>query len=445
MKRGKKLPPFGWIGARIDRKIAISLVALALLGWVLSAFGFLSYFKGFVGDAYDAAVESVQSEASKAALFLEGSGGDCRGLDALFEGSGFFCTVTNERGDIVYSGGKPDIPTGLAALSSVIVRPEGGESLTITMQTPFMERDAMLKSLSHRATYGLLCFNVGLFAIAGLLLYFIVISPVINLRRMMTNYLEKGEMPTSSTRIDEIGRLQNTFAELTGVLKAKEQSERRLIASISHDLKTPLTSILGYSQRLVASPDLPDDKKERYARLIYEKGAAIRTIIDEFDDYLDTGLQDSSPMELMTVEALCDMIKEEYADELADAGVSFTVSCSCPKSRIICNPPHLKRYFGNLIGNSISHGHTHELELTLTCGQVGRDIELDFADNGMGVGDDKLQTIFEPLYTTDKGRKVSGLGLSICRSIISAHGGRVSAENLHPGLMIKTTLPCADM
>lgn len=445
MKTEKRFPAIGWFGARIDRKMAIVLILLALMGWLLSAVSFIAYFKDFVAEAYDAAVESAEKEAQKAASFLEGSGGDCDELEDFLSSNDYFCTVTDPEGRVVYADNTVGSePSGLSASSTVAMSLSDGSPLYVTMRTPFLDRDLLLSTLSHRATYGLLIFNVGLSAIAGLFFYFMIISPIVHLRKMMTAYLEKGALPSSSTRLDEIGRLQNTFADLTGVLKAKEQSERRLIASISHDLKTPLTSILGYSQRLM-SPDLSEDKRDHYTKLIYEKGTAIRTIVDEFDDYLDTGLKDSSPMELMTIQALCDMIKEEYADELADAGVAFKIDCACPKARVICNPPHIKRYFGNLIGNSISHGHTRELELTLTCAQSGKDVILSFADNGMGVDEDKLQSIFEPLYTTDKGRKVSGLGLSICRSIITAHGGRVTAENLHPGLLIKTTLPCADM
>lgn len=444
MKTEKRFPSIGWFGARIDRKIAIVLILVALLGWLLSVLSFIAYFKNFVAEVYDAAVDSANKEALRAASFLEGSGGDCGQLEGFLSDNDFFCTVTDDNGNIVYSDAAKSDFSGLSASSTVPLSLAGNNLLYITMRTPFIDRDYLLNTLSHRATYALLIFNVGLATIAGLLFYFMIISPIAHLRKMMTAYLKDGTLPTESTRLDEIGRLQNTFADMAGVLKAKEQSERRLIASISHDLKTPLTSILGYSQRLMSS-DLPDEKREHYTKLIYEKGTAIRTIVDEFDDYLDTGLKDSSPMELMTARALCDMIWQEYGDELADAGVTFNISCSCPKARVICNPPHIKRYFGNLIGNSISHGRTQELELTLTCDQSGRDILLNFADNGIGVDEDKLQSIFEPLYTTDKGRKVSGLGLSICRSIITAHGGRVTAENLHPGLMIKTTLPCADM
>jgi signal transduction histidine kinase len=104
----------------------------------------------------------------------------------------------------------------------------------------------------------------------------------------------------------------------------------------------------------------------------------------------------------------------------------------------------MRRYFGNLIGNSIQHGGAKNLELELLCRQQGEELVLEFSDNGVGVREELLQQIFEPLYTTDRGRKVSGLGLSICRSIIRAHGGTVTAENRPGGgLLVRAVLPCA--
>ena len=104
----------------------------------------------------------------------------------------------------------------------------------------------------------------------------------------------------------------------------------------------------------------------------------------------------------------------------------------------------MRRYFGNLIGNSIRHSGAEQLKLEVLCRQEGREVVLEFWDNGAGVPEELLQQIFEPLYTSDRGRKVSGLGLSICRSIIRAHGGTILAENRpQGGLLVRAVLPCA--
>lgn len=149
-------------------------------------------------------------------------------------------------------------------------------------------------------------------------------------------------------------------------------------------------------------------------------------------------------MELMTAGQLCEVVRREYQEELLDTNVTLRVRCECPEAELICNPAHIRRYFGNLIGNSIQHSGAERLVLEVLCRREEEGVALEFRDNGTGVPEELLQQIFEPLYTTDRGRKVSGLGLSICRSIVRAHGGTVTAENgPEGGLLVRALLPCA--
>ena len=301
---------------------------------------------------------------------------------------------------------------------------------------------ALWEALSHSAFIGLFFLNLVVFTVAALLFFFLIVAPVIRLRKMMREYYGSGKAPERTVRSDEIGRLQNTFADLTAVAEQREQAERRLIASISHDIKTPLTSVLGYSERL-RSAELTDERREQYVDLIHEKALRLKAVVDEFDDYLDVGLRDSAPMRLITAGELCRRLREEYGEELRDAGVSFLVQCYSPKAQLICNWEHMRRLFGNLISNSISHAQAPRLELVVQCRQEGDRLRLSFQDNGVGVPPELLGQIFEPLYTSDKGRKVSGLGLSICQSIIKAHGGVIHAENIPAGgLRVEASLPC---
>ena len=295
---------------------------------------------------------------------------------------------------------------------------------------------------SRYAALSMLLFNLLVLAVAALLFFLLVIAPIVRLRKSMTEYYQSGKIPERTVRSDEIGRLQNTFADLTAVAGQREQAERRLIASISHDIKTPLTSVLGYSERL-CSAQLSDERREQYVELIHEKALRLKAVVDEFDDYLDAGLRDSSPMYLMTAEELCRRLQTEYGGELEDAGVDFLVECQCPSTRFFCNWEQLRRLFGNLISNSINHAGAPQLKLAVDCRLEGERLHFAFRDNGVGVPEELLGQIFEPLYTSDKGRKVSGLGLSICQSIVKAHGGSIHAENApQGGLMVTFSLPC---
>ena len=301
--------------------------------------------------------------------------------------------------------------------------------------------EAVVQALRQRLFLNLTIFSVAVFAVLAIALYLLVLAPIIRLRQSMRRYYELSQLPERTDRRDEIGRLQNTFADLVSAVGQKEQAERRLIASISHDIKTPLTSVLGYSERL-RSPTLSEEKRQLYLTLIHEKALRIKGIVDEFDEYLDMGLREGDPMAFMTAGGLCRKVQEEFSGELSDAGVPLHVTCDAPAASLFCNWEQFRRLFGNLISNSFQHSGAKQMELSLHSYQEGDRVLLDFWDNGEGVPEDLLEQIFEPLYTSDPGRKVSGLGLPICRSIVRAHGGTIRALNAaEGGLLIRISLP----
>ncbi|MGE4275985.1 MAG: sensor histidine kinase [Lawsonibacter sp.] len=440
-----RLPGAGWLSAKLSRKMILILLAAAALGWLLSFSSVLAYLRAYVGETYDRTMVQAQEQARQVASFLEGSQGNCSGLEEYLTDRQLGCSIQDSKGAVLFQF-MPEAWTDarLEVASGASVSLRSGETLRVYVWSSTLSRQDLIDAVGHRTFVALAVFNLTLFVVAGVMLYLLIVSPIIGLRKTMREYSEKGTLPPRSPRIDEVGKLQNTFADLAGVLKAKEQSERRLIASISHDIKTPLTSVLGYSERLL-SAQLSPEKRERYLHSIHDKGLALQSIVDEFDDYLEAGLRDETPMELLTAQALCDSLRQEYQAELLDADVRLNIRCICPRAELICNPHHMRRYFGNLIGNSIQHSGAEHLELEVLCRQVSKELVLEFWDNGNGVPDELLQQIFEPLYTSDRGRKVSGLGLSICRSIVRAHGGTVTAENRpQGGLLVRAILPCAN-
>ena len=444
-RRRWRFPGAGWLSAKLSRKMIFALLGLALLSWALTFSWFLHYLQDYVGETYDSAMGTAREQARQVASFLEGSRGDCSGLEAYLSPRGLGCSVQDSQGRVLAQflpRDWSDVPLTVSGTATAEVGE--GEELQVLVWSGTLSRRDLMEAVGHRAFVGLALFNLVMVAVAGFLLYLLLVSPIMGLRRIMREYWETGTPPPRSPRQDEVGKLQNAFADLTGSLQAKERSERRLIASISHDIKTPLTSVLGYSERLL-NASLPPEKRERYLHSIHDKGVAIQSIVDEFDTYLEAGLRDKAPMEELTVRQLCDSLREEYQEELGDAGVSLEVECRCPKARLICNTDHMRRYFGNLISNSIQHSGAEKLELQVVCRQEGAELVLEFGDNGQGVPKEQLSRIFEPLYTSDRGRKVSGLGLSICRSIIRAHGGTISAYNRpQGGLVVRAVLPCGE-
>jgi signal transduction histidine kinase len=250
-----------------------------------------------------------------------------------------------------------------------------------------------------------------------------------------------GIRPKGIKRKDEIGMLQNRFVGLTEAIEKEKQKQHLIIASISHDIKTPLTSVMGYAERLKKNT-LPVDRYEQYVNIIYSKSASINNLIEEFDEYLNLHMQSELKQQRISAEKFCAILKSDYEEELTERGVAFSVNISCPHEIVFVDISKMRRVFGNIISNSLKHFSLRGPSIAVFCSRQGNAVHFSVEDNGTGVSEEEMQKIFDPFYTSDKGRSVAGLGLSICKEIVEACGGKIWAEsNESGGTSIKINLP----
>ena len=241
------------------------------------------------------------------------------------------------------------------------------------------------------------------------------------------------------------GRVYRRFAAMAKNVESQQQNERRIIASISHDIKTPLTSIMGYSEQL-KKDNLSSERREKYIDTVYDKAVDIRELVDEFDEYLGFNLPYEMKKEKLTVGEIAKCIHNDFYDDFALAGISFEIRKNADdEAFIIADVKKLKRVCSNILTNSVKHFKDENKKIVVEIMKFDEVIAFRFSDNGNGVPEDKLELIFEPLYTSDEGRKVAGLGLSICREITEAHDGRIYAEKSEMGgLAVTVELPAGD-
>ena len=257
---------------------------------------------------------------------------------------------------------------------------------------------------------------------------FIITKPLKKLVDSIKSY-RSGNKLNRVQRNDEIGELYNSFANLTDQLDAEKAAQNRIIASISHDIKTPLTSVMGYTEFL-KNPNLPEARREKYINTIYTKALDIQDTVLGFDDYLSHNLDLNLKRESMTAGELLSFAAESVKTDTVNTNT--VISCStdgCESDQIYADRSRLRRVFTNVVSNSLRHSDKSELEISLTAARRKDEIVIKITDNGCGVKPDQLEKIFEPLYTTDTSRSVAGLGLSICREIIGSHGGTIWAES----------------
>ena len=288
-------------------------------------------------------------------------------------------------------------------------------------------------------------FLIGLSALC--MLFFVIYSVILRPYRkfyLLIEKYERGEpLPEQHFR-GNVGRIYARFLKMTQNLEQQQQTQRQIIASISHDIKTPLTSILGYTERLQKG-GLSPERQQTYLSTIYAKANEMQSLISEFDEYLSYKMSSAAHTELLSTEQLCACMRKEFEDELSFSGITFELNNRAPNAMLRVDCAKMKRVAGNIIGNSAKHIPQTDGRIICTVDADKHTVQFRFADNGDGVPQDKLGLIFEPLYTSDTSRKVAGLGLSICKEIVEAHGGSIEAGKAAiGGLELCITLPRAD-
>ena len=272
-------------------------------------------------------------------------------------------------------------------------------------------------------------FLIGLSALCLLVfvIYLVMLRPYRGLYRAIEEYDKTGKLRRVSLK-GYAGNVYNRFVSMTENLERQQKYQQRIIASISHDIKTPLTSILGYSE--LASKETTNTKtKEKYINRIHNQALVMKEIIEEFDDYLSCNIKDEKKVEKIAISHLVDYLTNYYKADLKEKNIEFKVKTNCPNIIIEVDLSKFKRVFSNIITNSIRHYDKAKKILNININEEkdGK-IKFEIADNGSGCKED-LVKIFSPLYTTDKSRKISGLGLSICKEIIESHNGTIKAIN----------------
>ena len=126
---------------------------------------------------------------------------------------------------------------------------------------------------------------------------------------------------------------------------------------------------------------------------------------------------------------MCDLINEEYKEEPKYMSIDFQVNSNCDNDILNIDISKIRRVFGNIIGNSIKNLKENDKLIKIEFEKQESEITITISDNGCGVDESNLENIFEALYTSDKSRNVAGLGLSICKSIVQTHQGRIYANN----------------
>lgn len=244
---------------------------------------------------------------------------------------------------------------------------------------------------------------------------------------------------------DELGMLCRRFEDMGKRLKKSEEDQQDIIQALSHDIKTPLTSIMGFSKRL-AEGKVSGEKKEDYYEAIYRKSNDLKDLLYELDDYANINSEKKYKFEFVSSKEYLNCICHEIEKESEQKGYKFTYNINITgDSKIKIDIKKLKRIYSNIISNSLKYADD-DCRIILKCLSKNDKLKIEITDNGPGVSKEQINKIFDKFYRIDTSRSRekggTGLGLAICKEIIENHGGQIGAYNdINKGLCIWFTLP----
>lgn len=267
------------------------------------------------------------------------------------------------------------------------------------------------------------------------LLVFAIYNFTLKNYKILYEYIEEYEKTGELRRTNlkgYAGRIYRRFCSMTENLERQQENQKNMIAAISHDIKTPLTSIMGYAERL-SKDNISDERRERYIDTVYGKSLEIRELVDEFDEFISFNLTKEMDIEVIGARYIEKQLSEDFGADLDLEGVELTVNNSAGNAKISVNKKKMRRVFSNIFANSVKHFTSDDKKIVVDIHSDRNKLYIKVSDNGRGVCEEELERIFQPLYTSDGGRKMAGLGLSICREIINSHGGKIYAAKSELG------------
>ena len=244
---------------------------------------------------------------------------------------------------------------------------------------------------------------------------------------------------------DNINIMQMRIIDLIQSERESEKSKNELITNIAHDLRTPLTSILGYLEILESNKNLSEDQKNNYLNIAYEKSKKLGTLIEDLFSYtkLSYGSLTVTLEEFDIVKLLSQLIDEMYP-LFEKESLSYEFVSNVDRLMVQADSKLIARLFENLINNAIKYGKDGK-KVVLRLNKLNDDIyEVYVLNYGEIIPRDSLSKLFDRFYRVDKSRnsKVSGtgLGLAIAKNIVELHNGRINVKSDINGTEFKVTL-----
>lgn len=250
-------------------------------------------------------------------------------------------------------------------------------------------------------------------------------------------------LPSEMLAIEqELNRVKKKIKQQKDEIYMEEQRKSDLVMYLAHDIRTPLTSVIGYLDLIDEAADLPQDQKEKYIHIALEKAYRLEKMINEFFEITRYNLQ-----QITITKEKIDLfyLLVQLTDELSPILHKNKITLNINDGLIVFgDPDKLARAFHNILKNAVSYSYP-DTEIEISAVEKENEIIITFKNRGATIPEEKLSLIFEKFYRLDQARMTntggSGLGLAIAEEIIKLHGGMITAESENEINLFIITLP----
>ncbi len=230
-------------------------------------------------------------------------------------------------------------------------------------------------------------------------------------------------------------------------LRRLEAMRSAFVANVSHELKTPVTSIKGFAETLLDGAHEAPQERLRFLAIIDRQADRLKSILEDLlalSSLEHDAEKGAIPFYSARLAPLLDHAIQVWHSAAEKKGMTFSVACDADLKAVV-NAPLLEQAVVNLIGNAVKYG-LERTEISVSAERIGTAVQVRVADQGPGIARQHLSRLFERFYRVDKGRSRSmggtGLGLAIVKRVALAHGGNVAVESrIGEGSIFTLTLP----
>lgn len=243
---------------------------------------------------------------------------------------------------------------------------------------------------------------------------------------------------------DKINKMAADVNQIFEDNRKNEYAKNELITSVAHDLRTPLTSIIGYLDLVSTGKNIDDEVKQKYVEVAYSKSKRLEKLIEDLFAYTNVSFGEVA-MDYTEVDMVkfMNQLVDEFYPSFQDSGLEYEFTTNVNSAIVMADGNQLSRAIANLISNAIKYGKDGK-RIKIKLWKENGKVMVDIINYGRLIPEEDIENIFKRFYRVESSRSSetggTGLGLAIAKSIIEMHGGTIYARSNFDGTVFEVTL-----